>query len=843
MVMDPKCKAAVRAAAAGRDISDAKIDLIEDALRTTGQQLAKQDRARWLGLTREQRAAEIAKTAMDDLAAAADRKEMLAAMQALKEVDVDAQIAAAMKLNGLTRSQGLIRHIEQTNNTAAAIRNESIAALDDMIQAAESKAGTSVWRNLGMRLFDLDNPAMTADVVREVFHSADGSTGNRMAQAGARAWLDTIEQLRLRFNAAGGNIGRLGYGYLSQAHDQARVLAAGADEWVRKTLPLLDRRQYVNADGSMMTNADLERVLRASWETLKSGGDNKFEPGQFRGAGATANRGADHRVLHFADGDAWMAYMREFGEGSLYDAMVGHVGRMARDIGVLEAYGPNPAAQFRRQADLARRADGTHLLKAQAAGNAPQAYWDLLTGATGMPENRGLAYWGQNARNLQTAAKLGSAVISSMTDAATIAQTLHFNRLPYFEMLKNVARQFDGDTRDFLRSHGIIAESLASSLNRWTGDHLTHTLSGRVAGAVMKYSLMNAWSDGLRGAFSMTMMSGLARMARKSWSALDEWDRYLLQRKGITEADWAIVNRAQPTTHDAGEYLTPDSIRATGADGAQQVADKVLGFVIDEAQFAVVNPDMATRAIVTGGGRPAGTKSGELFRSVAQFKSFPIAMVTRHWRRILETPQGLEGAPAGFGADSAAGATANRTALFAALALSGMLLGAVVLQTKTLLQGKDPFDMTEGRFWMRAMAQGGGMGYFGDLIFKDPTEQRGDTYEQAAGAAFGPVAGAAAGLAFDVGWRNVWEAAKGKDAHAGAEALKWVVSQTPGQSLWWTRPAFEHWFLHSAQEMLNPGYLQRMQARARRDWGQDFWWAPGEAMPERAPSFEDVAGR
>jgi hypothetical protein len=204
-------------------------------------------------------------------------------------------------------------------------------------------------------------------------------------------------------------------------------------------------------------------------------------------------------------------------------------------------------------------------------------------------------------------------------------------------------------------------------------------------------------------------------------------------------------------------------------------------------------------------------------RSIAQFKSFPIAMMTRHWRRIFETPQGLEGAPTGFGAESAAGARVNQIAGLAALNVSLMLLGSVVLQIKALVQGKDPYDMTEAKFWARAEAQGGGLGYLGDLLFKDPTEQHGGNVEQGVGAILGPA--------------------------AGAEALKWVNSQLPFTGIWYVKGAWERAVLHDMQEAANPGYLGRVQKRAMKDWGQGYWWPTGEMAPERAPDFGRMAGQ
>jgi hypothetical protein len=50
--------------------------------------------------------------------------------------------------------------------------------------------------------------------------------------------------------------------------------------------------------------------------------------------------------------------MKQFGRGTLYDAMMAHVGGMSRDIALVERYGPDIQANARLQFDLAARADG-----------------------------------------------------------------------------------------------------------------------------------------------------------------------------------------------------------------------------------------------------------------------------------------------------------------------------------------------------------------------------------------------------------------------------------------------------------------------------------------------------
>ncbi len=835
--MKPKCIATIRAAANGRDISDAKMQALEDAISGSMRELARQDRQRWMSLSREQQMAEATAKAMEDVQAEAALKEYRAHLQVLRAADTEERVIAQQQYgHKVTRSQALARDAQNVHNEIDGIRNQAAALLGKLFDAASSRDGTGVLRNLGMRVFGLDNPQMTADVVREVFAQANGSTGNRAAKEAAKAWLDVIEGMRQRFNAAGGAVGKLGYGYLTQAHDAVRVLDAGAEQWAAKVLPLLDREQYVRPDGSLMNDSDVVGLLRSAHETISSGGANKHEPGDFKGSGARANRGSDHRVLHFKDGDAWIAYMRDFGEGSLYDSMMGHIGRMARDIGLVEAYGPNAKRTFDVQADIARRIDGAGSWKNRAQGNKPETYWELLSGNAGAAENRLIARVGSDLRNVQTAAKITAGPLAAFGDMATIAASLHFNRLPYFEMLANIGRQFNAENRAWLQSHGVIAESLMNDVQRMVGDHFTHNLTGQVTKSVMRLSLLNAWTDGLRAAFAQTMMRNFSSRLGQAWGDLDGWDRQLLGRKGIGEAEWAVISRAAPTDRGGLQYLTADGIRATGDPMAAQVASKWLAFVHDEAQFAVVNPDMATRAIVTGGATRAGTFTGEAWRSMAQFKSFPVAMVTRHWQRIIDTPQGLDGAPLGFrgGSPLLGGEVGAKIGTLAALMVTTTMLGAIQTQGRQVMAGKDPIDMTgehAGKFWLKALAAGGGGGFFADVLLA-PLDDPSRSFEGKLGM-FGPIAGALGGLI------DVAKATKDR----GARAVQWINDQLPGVDIWYLRAAWEHWVLHNAQEMVNPGYAARAAQRAQKHWGQEYWWQPGDVLPERAPDLPRAVGQ
>ena len=181
-------------------------------------------------------------------------------------------------------------------------------------------------------------------------------------------------------------------------------------------------------------------ILRGIHRTIATEGLNKMEPGQFKGSGARANRGSEHRELHFKGADAYLEYMAAYGRGSLYDAMSGHVGRVARDIALVERYGPNPNAQMRLQFDLAAKADGTPVDNLRRTTfMRPQAFWSQLNGDANAVASHTLAKLAQHARNVQVFGKLGGAVISSITDLGTYVVTTGYNRLPYWSAIANAA--------------------------------------------------------------------------------------------------------------------------------------------------------------------------------------------------------------------------------------------------------------------------------------------------------------------------------------------------------------------------------------------------------------------
>jgi len=677
--------------------------------------------------------------------------------------------------------KAIMRKLDQADAYVKGVHRQYLTQVLDAIDYATLQdSGSLVMR--GVRwISNLENPERSLAFVREVFKGADGSTGDAGAKAAAKAWLDTAEAMRERFNAAGGDVRKLSYGYLPQPHDGGRIREAGIEAWVRDVLPMVDRSRYTNPDGRPMSDAELGEALEEAWRTIASDGWSKIEPGQFRGEGSLANAGSQARVIHFATPEAYVEYLGKYGAGTVFDALSGHLGWMAKNIGLVEEFGPAPSALFRTMHDTAQQAGGSD--RVAALMNDEDA-WKTLTGAINNPQSQTAARIGQGLRNVQVFGKLQGALLSSVTDVPTYFVTLGYNRLPFWQGTVNLLRAFGSDSRQFADLAGLIAESKISDMNRWAEGNLGQGWTARLANATMKASLMNAWTDALRRGFSVSMMGGMARIAHTPWEALEAGDRARLERKGWSAEEWGVLQQVEPEQWRSTPMLTPAAIQRTeGLDAGlrDRVVSRLLGTIADESEYASLAPDLSTRTLQTGG-LQKGTGKGELWRSLMLFKSFPVAMLTRHWDRALHGDMGAAG----------------KLTYSAALGFGMTLFGALALQLKDLAAGRDPRDATGdqgndparlAKFWAAAFSQGGGAGFMGDLLLSGEGRGGQSGASAAIGGVVGPVVGSAFELGYDVVLENVREAAQGKDTHAGAEAWRWLRGSISGTPAWRsTRP-------------------------------------------------------
>lgn len=849
--MRDRCIAAV-SQAIGRNITQAEGMNIEARILKNMRYAATRDPASWQKLTGEQRLQEAAKMAAQELVHEADLKKTRIGLTIKARDRLDTYIADA-KAAGLDAFDALRRTLVfvgdgksnflSSESRANAIRSNAVRQMIDTFEAVDPR----IWG-----LFE--NQEGVRELTKAIF--GEQVSDPRVA-AGAKAWHDVAEQLREQFNAAGGDIGRLENWSLPQHHSQLKVSQAGRDKWVADIFPLLDRRKYINVDGSRMSDQEVVNFLNQAFYSIATGGINKMTPGGQNGTGMMANRNAEARSLHFQNADAYLAYQQQYGEKSVWGVMTGHVSGLSKEIAALETYGPNPHLMFRALAEthLQQEAMGKpdQAMKLQEQAKDLQRLYDYVSGATSPIVNKQMASAFDTLRNWMVASRLGSAVITALADEATVHLTARVNNLPAVELFRNEASAFNlfNKKEEALAYRaGLAVDTALQHLNRWGDDNLGNTWSNKMASTVMRASGLEALDGARRRAFGTTMMSALGEIAGKyaRLADLDKNDNRILLSKGITEENFQVWKAAELENWGAGNgVLTPESIMQIstakldaaglikpGADAEAQAAKlrrdaviRLLGTVLEETDMAVIRPG-ALEKFQMGAGLERGTLKGELTRSFFLFKAFPWAMIQRHWMR-------------GMGMETVGG----KALYIASLIAATTVLGAVSQTINDGLQGKDPrnYNPFQGEHgaknWIAALLKGGSLGLYGDFLFANATQhsQTGVT-----ATLLGPVAGLV-DQAFNLTQGNIVQAAQGKDTKFGGELVNFVRGNLPGSNLWYAKAALDHLIFNQLSEYFSPGYLGRMERRARKDFGQDFFWNPGQTSPSRAPNLNRIVGQ
>jgi hypothetical protein len=833
--------------AAGRKLSDDEMDGVVSAIQRAAGKMRAGGEARpetGAGPQVDFIAAKIAEEAAREHVATAERKQRNAALQAVKLGQRAAEIEAAAG-TGLSRLNALGRLI--ANTADGKMNAESIEQRALGVDAALKRSLGAAWDALGHDFLGfVQNKERIRTLIREL---RGEDTGDALAKKGAQAWRDTAEAARRMFNDAGGEVGHLDDWGFPQHHSQERVARAGKEAWVNAVLPALDRTRYVDDFGRAWDDARLAAFLGKAWETIATNGYANLEPGQFKGKGATANRHAEARQIHFKSADAYMNYWAHFGEKTFPQILESHIGAMARDIAMLDTFGPNPDATYRtlRDQSLTAQAKATpgKLQAVEREAQRADNLWNVASGKTAPIANRAIAHTFDVLRNLNVAGKLGSAVWASVFgDKVMLEAVSHLNGLPMMQRWYNETRLLNPANvaeRNMLRRQGLMLDYLRHAQSRFGEDLGRSSFTGKLANAVMRVSVINAMNEWRRGAFGLSLMDSLGRTVEGTdFAKVDPTEMHLLSSWGINARDWSIWKLAELEDYGHGndKMLTPDAIsripddalvragviaagshsKASAQRARQDAIAKLLGAINSESRYAVVEPGWRERAQLYAN-VSRGTIKGELWRSVLQFKSFPIAQFERMWQLAMSRPT--------FG---------GKVGVLSAIMAMQALTGAMLLQTKEMLAGKDPRPMNDWKFGLAAFLQGGALGIYGDFLYSlNQTRYGTGPLEIMIGPTIGPA------LDLMTSSMNAARAkTEGKDSHLAAHLLVLGKGFVPGNNLWYTKAAVDHVIFQNLQEMLSPGYLANMRARSIREYGQDWWWRPGEGAPSRAPDLSNA---
>lgn len=839
--MKDQCKAAVAKALGKTTLNQQEATDIENRIKDAMKSLAKQDIQNWRNLSDTEKLVKAGEFVAQDIQAQLKRKHAIAARDIL------------------TQNKNLAA-LDHPTLSASEVVDRMVAPHGDMsgIQSIDSKARAiaSVYRgelvdfytNIKGGLGVFTDKDLVQKIVRERFND---NTGDPLAKKISDKMGEVFEGMRERFNRAGGDIGKLDDWGLPQTHSLEKIVLAGKQAWVQKAESLIDTSKYVHEDGTYYSQQEIRELLEYSFDTLSSNGANKTEIGRqsFGGNSKVTSRHSESRVLHFKDAESWMEYQSEFGGMPFVDLVEAHINGLSKDIAMVENLGSSPKNAMRILMDAAEQKDWLRGLDQNTTGKSrkrAQTMFDEFSGQN-TPQSEVLANLGLAYRSMNVASMLGGTTISSVTDQAMIAKTASIHGIAYRKTFGELISQLNPankEDRQLAHSLGLATEEMLGSIARWSDDGLTSVhgksqklarVSSGIASQVMRISGLNALTAASKVGFTKMLMHKYGTLTRsKAWADLDAMDRELIEKTGLNERAWEVMRLADPVVDRKGNqlmsarsiYEIPDDKLKPFGD-PQKVRDEVAtqfqAHLLDEQGMAVVEAGLRERTWMSAG-QKKGTGMGELVKSMLQFKSFPAAFLMRHGSRAM-AQDGVKG-KAAYGASIFAMTT---------------LLGALAVQLKELANGNDPSTMWDSddpqktmNFWTRSAVQGGGLSILGDILVAG-TDTSGRSTSDFMVGPLGSDAKALLGLT--VG--NMTQYYENKDTNAANEAYKLLKNKIPAQNLWYTKAATNRLVFDEMQDMIAPGYREKLLRKAEREHDRTRFW--GDDIGDiQMPDFDRV---
>ena len=649
-----------------------------------------------------------------------------------------------------------------------------------------------------------------------------GSSGNDTAKAVAEAMEAANEVLRRQANRSGADIGRIPGRIVKQSHDKTKVTKAGAEQWSRDILPLLDHDRTF---GRPMSEAQKLEFLADVHKSIVFGRRSETvrdlsEPPGFTGPANMGKKLSRSRSLHFKqDGESAWTYNQAYGNDHIGTAFVNQLLSMSDSVGAMMHLGPNPKHMLDEFYTMARNRaiDENNLEVVNQLSPAHKAKTDLFfeeaSGQGNALPGLGQAGYtlarGSNmAKNLTSAALLGGTTLASIGDIGTASIRLNEIGVPFFEanlsVLEGLVRgRGSGATREIADSLGVGMDALMSSVqSRWLGND---ALDGQGASAVswlMRVTGMNWMNDSLKTAVGITLSNFIAKQAGKKFADIDVSLRSEMEAYGLTPEDFDLMNSVVREV-DGIKYHDISAIDDVDA----QI--RINGFFTGFADSAILTP--GGRANIATRGLERGTAMSEFKNLFMHLKSFSVTY-------------GMEILSRGFSKAN----EGHRTGMLVKILLTSMVYGYIASTLKDLSKGKEPINVAEnpGTVFYRSLMQAGGLGFYGDTLMGMVAGDArfGEGFAEIAG---GPVIGNLSRAAsipkmlFDEDFDR-----------AGQTAYRIGKSMLPGANIFYARMALDYLIFWNISEYLNPGWARNYEQRIRDETGQEFFDAvrPTEAV-------------
>jgi hypothetical protein len=669
------------------------------------------------------------------------------------------------------------------------------------------------------------------NMIREIFGV---DSGDATAKSAAKGWTDAATYAEDRARASGKIFTPLEDWRVPQFWRGTRVKGIGADQFKADIYEAADKGALTiwnKAENRPASMAERDDIMKVAYQDITNTG------------GGSAPFSNNQRTFQFSGGqagaDAYLNLQKKYGPGTnIMQMLTGHLDRMAHDIALTETFGPSYEANFRALFKQAKatpeipttaisKANPVRLIPAMLEGKgAVEGMWKVATGQVHPTHDTFMTSMLGALRNMNVASSLRQAVFSVLpTDSVT--QLLAANHLG-MDGIGHMARTFGGGvSKDDAQHLMIQAHSMMDYVNgiRDYDDHVSLLqTTGKFASGTVKATGLDQWGQVGKRTWAGDMLNLFSQQSDKAFADVNPKFKTFLDAYGFTEADWNKLR--DPGMHmdlRGARYLNPNTLQ----DADRGLYERVMNAIQEQGAFAMHQPDFRLRGIESGAAFNIGPGIGaEVWRSLFQFKTFALSRMSTQMMRVLTD-----------------GPIPNRIARGLAFTALSTAAGAASIQALSIINGKDPEDMTKPSLWARAMLKGGAAGYYGELIDAAMRGQQSsaDVLQGMAGPAVGVLADVAR-LATSPVREQFSDDQKYRQSTLGRTAINIAKRNTP--NTWYTRLAVDRMFWDKLQTLVDPDYRKswdRANRNIQKSTGAGFWWPQGGG-PERAPDLGTALG-
>lgn len=674
---------------------------------------------------------------------------------------------------------------------------------------------------MGIRRGSVSDADMASEVIKP------GSTGNQAAAGIAKGIKQSYDYAISEMRLHGVSIERQD-GSLPFQPVSAKI--KDTDEFIQDMKANIDWTR--SGGGRFIRVSERDDWLKAyekaarthRWEDMPK----QFEPvgGQF-----AVEFHNDH-MIQFKDGNAYAAMNGKYMDGGMMQMNLHRIQKLAHNIGVAKIFGPSPRHMITVFRDMAekRAADltpaGSSSKGISKAVRRYNAMTDMVMRKNSMDPESELGHFVESSANLMTTAMLTQASFLSIPgDLATMMAARMSNNEPILRVLGaylNTMVKIKASRREML--HGGHAASEFTSMSLYNtrygiGTQYGPSITRFIADKTMRLNLMNRGFDAVRAADNRMRGMSLYEARNQSFASLRE--RVMLERNGITEADWKRTQTAMAKTvfspaDDIGVFRPIDHFDTLGSE----LVHKWQRMFYNEGRRTVIENTLEARAMLLANTRP-DTLAGAILGSFGKFHGYPVTFFLSMARSVL-----------------AADTLGGQMKTVARYGLLSTMAAAMGIQAKNYWQGKEFQDMRDPDFWLKSGMSGGAFSMYGDFITGGMRADTATTIVKGIGGPFAQMIGdgiaATEGSAFqalDIGEHGgKWTMGK-----AGVGLIdfmrKYMIPET-----FFVAPILQRDILEPLQERMAPELMARRiksQRRFAAEAGTAYkkGYGPGETVP------------